>query len=371
MQIKGYSSYIKELDGVRGIACILVLCHHYFTALIQPSTGTLEAKFHKIISVFFLSGVDLFFVLSGFLVGGIILDNYEHKNFLKVFVIKRITRIFPIYYLLILSYAIGTIYCADITWFQSSLLKHPFPTWSYLTFCQSYLFGLENNYGALWVAITWSVSVEEQFYFFLPFVFVFFRKRVGVFVILVGLILGPVLRFFLNSKFGYFAAYLTFPARMDSIFMGVLLALILRNEKMRSLFNTYSFIIYSVIVTSFLTIVCNVTTDVVSKFTFLAILYCLILWIILEKKVSWLNKLLCSKWLVYSGSVSYSVYMFHQLINGLVHGFFFQTKPELDSWTQFGATFLSIAFVFFLSHLSLIYIEKPIRELSAKMSYNQ
>ena len=93
---------IKELDGIRGLAILMVLILHYFYQLSLGSVdnGSLLVHLHNF-THWFWSGVDLFFVLSGFLIGGIIIDNRESTNFLQVFYIRRALRILPAYSLLL------------------------------------------------------------------------------------------------------------------------------------------------------------------------------------------------------------------------------------------------------------------------------
>src|ERR1039458_10010070 len=91
---------IPALDGIRGLAILLVICCHYVAlqmAIPHSPPHTLNG-FLLGLSNATWSGVDLFFVLSGFLIGGILLDNREANNFLKVFYIRRICRIFPLYF---------------------------------------------------------------------------------------------------------------------------------------------------------------------------------------------------------------------------------------------------------------------------------
>ena len=96
---------IKELDGIRGLAILMVLILHYFYQLSLGSVdnGSLLVHLHNF-THWFWSGVDLFFVLSGFLIGGIIIDNRESKNFLQVFYIRRALRILPAYSLLLIAF---------------------------------------------------------------------------------------------------------------------------------------------------------------------------------------------------------------------------------------------------------------------------
>lgn len=113
-QLKDKSIRISQLDGVRGCAILLILIWHYFG---NPY------KTNQIIGLFW-SGVDLFFVLSGFLLTSILLENYESGNYFKVFYIRRLCRICPVYFLL-LGIAILLIIVGggeNITWLGWSMI---------------------------------------------------------------------------------------------------------------------------------------------------------------------------------------------------------------------------------------------------------
>ncbi len=97
------SNRVPELDGLRGLAILLVLiCHYVGNATHAPLGFVLDHVF-TVMSVGW-SGVDLFFVLSGFLIGGILLESRDSPRFFQTFYIRRIHRILPIYYLWILLY---------------------------------------------------------------------------------------------------------------------------------------------------------------------------------------------------------------------------------------------------------------------------
>ncbi len=369
MLIKGYAKNIKELDGLRGLACLFVLVHHYFTGILKVEPQGLMGTLLDIFQVLFVSGVDLFYVLSGFLVGGIIIDNYTSKNFIKVFFIKRICRIFPIYYVLLISFVVGFYFLNNIEWPKQALLKHPFPIWTYFTYLQSYFFGLENNSGPLWIAVTWSVSVEEQFYILMPFLFLFFGKRKAFLAVILGIIIAPFIRYMLFHKYGFYASYMMFPGRMDSIFWGVLLAFLLRSDKYREVLNRYSAYILALICLLFGLLALHIGKNPTYKFSLLAVFYTCIMWAILEGKLPKLSKFLNVKFLSFTGLISYAMYMFHQLINCLVHGILFSSKPIIDNWYKVGATFFSVIIVYVICIVSLKYFEKPIRDIGAKFHY--
>jgi peptidoglycan/LPS O-acetylase OafA/YrhL len=99
------SPRIPELDGLRGLAILLViLCHHVG----NPDHSPLGFLPHRFLLPFTAgwSGVDLFFVLSGFLIGGILLDARDSPNYFRMFYVRRVFRILPIYYLWTLLFEI-------------------------------------------------------------------------------------------------------------------------------------------------------------------------------------------------------------------------------------------------------------------------
>ena len=103
--VKKPKGRIPELDGIRGAAILMVIVWHYFFSQIHPSP-------HSLLSAMAIpfrlcwSGVDLFFVLSGFLIGGILVDSREAANYFRVFYVRRVCRLGPVYLLLLTSFAL-------------------------------------------------------------------------------------------------------------------------------------------------------------------------------------------------------------------------------------------------------------------------
>jgi len=369
---------VVALDGIRGLACLFVVVHHYFTGVANYTPESEVTRFiWEILAVFFLSGVDLFYVLSGFLVGGIIIDYHKSPNFLKVFFIRRACRILPLYYALVLSYVIlppllfrwGALGAWADTW----LLERPLPLWSYLTFMQSYVMGLEGTSGAKWLAITWSVSVEEQFYLLMPLVFLLLGAYRAAIVTLTGILLAPAVRYYLFENVSFYAGYMFFPGRMDTIFWGVLLAFLMRSEKYRLIANRYALSLFIVGGLAFVSVaVSNLGTvqiPVFVRFTALAIFYFVVMWVVVEQRFTWLDAALRTRFLTFTGMISYAAYMVHQLVNGLMHGLLFGSKPQLSSLERFMATGFSIVLVYAFCYLSYRYFEGPILRAGKRVQY--
>ena len=162
------SERVSELDGVRGIACLLVIADHVIVSGLPH--GILPGR----IVPWLIGGVDLFFVLSGFLIGGILLDNRSATNYFRAFWIRRIARIWPVYYLLVFSFFAVVVARPMLPWpwLDRFLLKDAMPLWTYPTFLQNFAQGASGlDGGARWVASTWSLAIEEQFYLLLPLSF--------------------------------------------------------------------------------------------------------------------------------------------------------------------------------------------------------
>ncbi len=158
--------FIPELDGLRGIAVLMVLWVH----LPMDSLGeTIEGLRQAVVPGGV--GVDLFFVLSGFLITRILLVDREQGRSLRNFLIRRFLRIFPIYYLLL------AILAAWMSWEEIVACA---------TYTSNYLFLFKSRTSLL--EHTWSLAVEEHFYLLWPPVVVFLRPLVSRRVLLLGVL---------------------------------------------------------------------------------------------------------------------------------------------------------------------------------------
>jgi peptidoglycan/LPS O-acetylase OafA/YrhL len=215
------SSHIPELDGVRGIAVLMVLVYHGYFFSFDPS-GSWAARFAS----FGIAGVDLFFVLSGFLITGILLRAKGRDGYFQNFYARRALRIWPLYYLLlILSFGLAPLLLSRF---------HMHPGELQLIGGRNklvYVFLLQNLwYGAApgpkLLAVTWSLAVEEQFYLAWPWLVLLCSRKALACVSAALFLVSPFLRYWAwrHGVNGGDIAFMTW-FRLDGLSLGALLAL--------------------------------------------------------------------------------------------------------------------------------------------------
>lgn len=362
---------VSELDGIRGIAIILVLIWHYFTCQIafHPDKFPLIHSL-KYATALTWSGVDLFFVLSGFLIGGILLDSRHSLVFYKTFFIRRICRIFPLYFLLIMLFAVlHQNYYLEFPW----LFHQPMPMWSYLTFTQNYQMGLHNSFGPNWLGITWSLAIEEQFYLLLPFLI---RNANGhlLFPLLVLLIgLGPFTRLFVDGLGSFVYTF----CRTDALMTGVLIAWLVRQEKWGMFIRRFRIIITTAAI-SFLVLMLGWGKLVIGlsiggggNFThlWLALFYGMFILAALLFPQLWISAFLRSPVLIWFGLRSYGLYLVHQPVAGVVFGAVRGTAPVITNIGDALLTLISLVITVLIAEVSFRYFESPIIRVGHQYRY--
>jgi len=345
---------------VRGIAIILVLIWHYL-----PRDGATPELILSSIRLFW-SGVDLFFVLSGFLIAGILLQNANSKNYFSTFYIRRGARIIPLYILILFTLVI-LIYLAPE--FLKKNSREHLPLWSYLTFTQNFLYAARQGFNDPWIDVTWSLAVEEQFYIFLSLlVRNLSRKKLAV--LAAGLlILAPILRFYAPN---FMVAYLLPLHRADSLMLGVLLALAWQWDKGKEfLYKHASAFRWSFLLlflgTVYLTYRQIWVGDAFGHF-WLALLYCNFIVLALiqnnhERRLDLLN----NKILEWFGLRSYGIYLFHkpvQILIPFILAWFL--RDDISPWIII-AIYTIVLFVG--SELSYRLFERPIMVWGHRFKY--
>jgi peptidoglycan/LPS O-acetylase OafA/YrhL len=211
---------MPELDSLRGVAILLVLFFHGFGFQFAGAKLPRLAHLFVVATMPGWVGVNLFFVLSGFLITGILLDSKQHAHFYRRFYTRRALRILPAYYALLLILSVSPL----TGWFEHRQVSWQFIGLSFVYLSNvTVLFGVPMQYGALW-----SLAVEEHFYLLWPTVIRSLSRRVISFVALAIVVVSPLLRA-LAYKLGlqYGAGYTWLVA--DGLAAGSLLGLLSRS----------------------------------------------------------------------------------------------------------------------------------------------
>ncbi len=193
---------IDELDGVRALAVAAVFVHHGFKVKLL------------------WAGVDLFFILSGFLITGILMEGSRNRSlgaYFSHFYGRRVRRLLPPYLLLLLVASL----IFGVAW-----ARH----WYLYVFLMNVLVGFSIDTPAS-LKVLWSLAVEEQFYLVWPFIVYFARDKAIARTAAVLLIAAPILRFLFTPAFHeHWQIYSLTPFRMDLLAMGALLAVVWRTR---------------------------------------------------------------------------------------------------------------------------------------------
>lgn len=228
--VPNWSVRIPALDGLRGIAILLVLLRHSLFGM--PTNSRFLAKILAAGQLTW-SGVDLFFVLSGFLIGGILLDARESPRYFQTFYIRRAYRILPLYLAITLFFLMRHLLSPVLPGVFGAVSPLTIPWWSYVTLTQNFWMAHQGWYGAIAMAVTWSLAVEEQFYLTIPCVIRKIRPTPLLYMLAAVVLGAPLLRILVRHTFthGDYACYVLMPCRADDLCLGVLCAVLVRNER--------------------------------------------------------------------------------------------------------------------------------------------
>jgi peptidoglycan/LPS O-acetylase OafA/YrhL len=215
------ATHIPELDGVRGVAILMVVVYHAFMFSISPPAGWIS----RLASYGFV-GVDLFFVLSGFLITGILLNAKGQPGYFRNFYAKRAFRIWPLYYLLLLvSFGLVplVIVHAHLPMGEFKLLESRNKL-VYILLLQNLWY--PGGAGPTMLAMTWSLAIEEQFYVAWPWLVLFSSRKKLAGILATILVLSPLIRLLasLHGVSGDAIYFMTW-FRLDGLSLGALVAL--------------------------------------------------------------------------------------------------------------------------------------------------
>ncbi len=364
--------YIPALDGVRGMAILLVIVWHYVQGQLSPAGGAWQMWLKQALG-FTWSGVDLFFVLSGFLIAGILLDNQGKAGYFRTFYIRRACRILPLYYVNVLIFMLlGSLSLYQHPGLYPLFQVTPVPEWSYALFVQNLFMGASNSFGPGWLSVTWSLAVEEQFYLLLPFIVYFVPVNRLLFVFAWFAAMAVYLRYELPG----FHAYINTPWRADSLMVGALLALLVRDRRFaRQVVSGWGrFALYAVFWVLLLgALASNLFPQRPFSLTFtylwLAVLYASLILIVLVNDEGWMARVFRRPWLVWLGTISYGVYLVHQPLGGLIHGLSGRPVPRLLSWEDLMLTALAFFATLLLAWLSRRVMEERFIQFGRRFRY--
>jgi peptidoglycan/LPS O-acetylase OafA/YrhL len=217
--------HVKTLDGIRGLAILLVMIHHLFVLTPQ---NRIENAFASVAHLG-AHGVDLFFVLSGFLITGILLAGRGESHQLRNFYARRVLRIFPLYYaVLAFSFLILPTLMRALPLAASKLARFEGTTqewYWYVLYLSNFAIAHAGAFRHGVLDVTWSLAIEEQFYLLWPAIVLLLNRRQLEFVCL-GIIVAALLCRIAVYATGYtwIQAYVLTPCRMDALAVGGLLA---------------------------------------------------------------------------------------------------------------------------------------------------
>lgn len=335
------NNYRLEIDGLRGISVILVILFH--------------AKIPFFSGGFF--GVDIFFVISGYLITNIIVNLHNNeKFFLAKFYERRIRRIIPALYVVLFFLLIYN-YFLQAPYFSKDLSQSIFFT---PIFIQNFLNIYEGanyfnlSYDLKSLGHTWSLSIEEQFYFLYPLLIIFFFKSSKDFLIklIVFLFLGSLALYFYTGVSEKYIGYHFFftPSRIWEILFGCILAFQKWNFKNKTFLPILGFfmILSSVIAQNF------VPQALVFRFL-IVIGTGLLLISSFENRIFFISKILKNRIIVFFGLISYSLYLWHVPIYSIYRDFFSYNTNTYEN-------FILVSITIIISFISYKFIETPFRQ---------
>jgi peptidoglycan/LPS O-acetylase OafA/YrhL len=333
---------IPQLDAVRGVAILVVMAHNISLKypLLHSEKWTRDGWM----------GVDLFFALSGLLITASLLDTKESPSYFKNFYVRRCLRIWPLYYALIFFMFVLVRFLSP-SQFQE-VIRTSSPWWAFPLFLQNFLLPISTN-AAGPLAVTWSLAIEEQFYlFWAPVVRVCSSTRL-LRVAIAEMSVSPALRYYLSLR--HVNLYTNVFCRLDALMAGVILAIMLRSR---------NFVPAKLLARAWILFVSAGLFAFVAEsldarwivFTFTALASGSFIFVSLFSPQKWVQAVMANRFLIYSGIISYGLYLLHKIPSGVVQTLHLDRHP----WLPFPFIFLTS---YLLAALSWTLWEKPFLSL--------
>ncbi len=364
---------LAELDGLRAVAIVLVLLYHFMEAV--PIAGV------RRVTGFGWAGVDLFFVLSGYLIGGILLEKRKSPNYYRVFYLRRCLRILPLY-VVVITPALLVAGLGLQSYFAGHSLGGQFGVaiWLYPVFLQNIGSALLLA-SPLYLAPAWSLAVEEQFYLLLPPMVRHFKPQQFAAIIVTAIFAAPTLRGALLMVFGAKAAvagYVLLPCRWDALLLGVLSAYAIRVAELKEWMIARMGLLRIVWLTLAAGMVAMISAGlerlsplvVVVGYTWNAVFFTCTLLLATLNDGGWFSQWLSRPWLKPVATVSYGMYLLQGPTLALVQSVVHHTAHAPTGWIATSVNFLAMAVTAIMAAASWRFFESRLIRLGHKYNYH-
>ena len=360
--------YVPALDGIRGLAILLVMGCHFFNNIGIFRLGWI--------------GVDLFFVLSGYLIASKFIRQPISAGIIKIFYRNRALRILPLYFAIILFFIVIWNVLPASRRVLMYIPTVPFFWLHHLFLVQNWMYVASHTSGQLYNPLMhlWSIAVEEQFYIFFPLTIILINKVSNKIVLIPGMmIIVALLRsadlhyhgqmnagHFIDNNLRYGCN--TF-FRFDTFLAGILLAYILKDFRLYSHLNRVFLLLAGLSLGGYLFITLynnNLLSDnplIISiGFTIIALMFMSLLYFVVRQNSTLLNRIFTNRFLVFSGKISYGLYIFHLPFdffkNSLLHSYFkFLLYWGNEKIISILFSIFLIGIVYLISYFSFIWYE--------------
>jgi peptidoglycan/LPS O-acetylase OafA/YrhL len=354
------SERIPELDGLRGLAILAVLIFH-----LSPARMPLFAAYF--VQAGWL-GVDLFFVLSGYLITGLLLDSTGQKRYYRNFLARRTLRIFPLYYACLVLFCVADYGPWPIQWKEFTNDGG----WWYAGFLGNVPVFIQNKWPRGLMTPLWSLQIEEQFYLTFPFLVLALPRKTLARVLLACAAAAPLLRIglILAMPANITGTYVLMPCRMDTLAMGGLIA-IARRDFPKALRGRRISLVTSISAAIIVWICWKYGPSPWSNamrtagFSAAGIVFSGILVLLIAQRQRLLLWLCGMRPLVWIGTVSYGLYLLHGPAIELAH----RVAPALKiSGGSGGESLLALAASVAAAWVSRVFFESPILRLRERLT---
>jgi peptidoglycan/LPS O-acetylase OafA/YrhL len=374
-----FKGYIKGIDGLRAIAVIWVMLGHVATSIDWTAVTVIDKLFVLLINSNWV-GVQLFFVISGFLITKILLEGKDQQHQIRNFYIRRSLRIFPIYYITLAYIFIALpLFNATPTWLDS-VTEQQWWFWTYLNNWSRPFY----EFGG--ITHLWSLAIEEQFYLIWPFIVVFLSTKRVMQISLFMVISAPIARFAMYYYAGNFgmtdeqgsrAAYNFTFARWDAIALGAYLAVLMTNKAAVAWLSAHGkkLLIIVIAVIAVQIVVNHNFTSVAQGIGILnqttaSFAFAIALFFVVVNSDKPMVSFLELSWMKSIGKVSYAMYIFHL---PLMMFWLKLSPPDLTGVNQWLVVPVVLSYtagftllIYLMSLLSWHFIEHPILKLKKR-----